>query len=39
MPHPALNPAPGPWLYYVLEEPGVHYFTDDYANWEAEHGR
>lgn len=29
----ALNPAPGPWLYYVLEEPGVHYFTDDYDDF------
>ncbi|NLV54545.1 MAG: endolytic transglycosylase MltG, partial [Acidimicrobiales bacterium] len=26
----ALNPEPGPWLYYVLAEPGVHTFTDDY---------
>lgn len=26
----ALNPADGPWIYYVLTEPGVHTFTDDY---------
>jgi UPF0755 protein len=26
----ALNPEPGPWLYYVLEAPGRHFFTDDY---------
>ncbi len=26
----ALNPATGPWLYYVLEEEGQHLFTDDY---------
>lgn len=26
----ALNPESGPWLYYVLTEPGVHTFTDDY---------
>jgi UPF0755 protein len=24
----ALAPADGPWIYYVLEEPGVHFFTD-----------
>lgn len=27
----ALNPEPGPWLYYVLaSEDGSHFFTDDY---------
>ena len=26
----ALNPEPGTWLYYVLEAPGRHFFTDDY---------
>ena len=26
----ALNPEPGPWLYYVLQDPTVHFFTDDY---------
>jgi UPF0755 protein len=27
----ALNPAPGPWLYYVLaDKEGRHAFTDDY---------
>jgi UPF0755 protein len=31
----ALNPEPGPWLYYVLDaslqatQPGAHFFTDD----------
>lgn len=24
----ALHPADGPWLYYVLQAPRVHYFTD-----------
>jgi UPF0755 protein len=26
----ALNPAPGPWLYYVLKDARTHAFTDDY---------
>jgi UPF0755 protein len=26
----ALNPATGPWLYYVLESEDQHFFTDDY---------
>lgn len=26
----ALHPADGPWIYYVLTDPGVHTFTDDY---------
>ena len=27
----ALNPADGPWLYYVLAEAdGSHFFTDDF---------
>ena len=26
----ALNPAPGPWLYYVLKDKRTHTFTDDY---------
>ncbi|MCU1370169.1 MAG: putative periplasmic solute-binding protein [Ilumatobacteraceae bacterium] len=26
----ALHPADGPWLYYVLTDPGVHSFTADY---------
>jgi len=26
----ALNPEPGPWLYYVLQDPTSHFFTDDY---------
>ena len=26
----ALNPEPGPWLYYVLQDPTAHFFTDDY---------
>jgi UPF0755 protein len=27
----ALNPAEGPWLFYVLAgEDGSHFFTDDY---------
>jgi UPF0755 protein len=26
----ALNPEPGPWLYYVLIEDDRHFFTDDY---------
>ena len=26
----ALNPATGPWLYYVLEAEDQHFFTDDY---------
>ncbi|WP_334142836.1 endolytic transglycosylase MltG [Rhabdothermincola sp.] len=30
----ALNPAEGPWLYYVLtDEEGHHYFTDDYDDF------
>ncbi len=35
----ALNPAPGPWLYYVLdpeaEIEGGHFFTDDYSEFLA----
>jgi UPF0755 protein len=26
----ALHPAPGPWLYYVLQDATTHTFTDDY---------
>lgn len=26
----ALDPEPGPWLYYVLEDETAHTFTDDY---------
>ena len=26
----ALNPEPGPWLYYVLQDARTHFFTDDY---------
>jgi len=26
----ALNPEPGPWLYYVLQDATAHFFTDDY---------
>jgi UPF0755 protein len=26
----ALNPEPGPWLYYVLQDATTHFFTDDY---------
>jgi UPF0755 protein len=27
----AMNPDPGPWLYYVLaSSDGTHFFTDDY---------
>ena len=26
----ALNPEPGPWLYYVLKDARTHFFTDDY---------
>ncbi|MEJ5254653.1 MAG: endolytic transglycosylase MltG [Acidimicrobiales bacterium] len=30
----ALNPADGPWLYYVLtDEQGHHHFTDDYNDF------
>lgn len=29
----ALNPADGPWLYYVLTDPGVHTFTESYADF------
>lgn len=35
----ALNPASGPWLYYVLEEPGAHMFTDDYDEFLAAKAR
>jgi UPF0755 protein len=32
----ALEPADGPWLYYVLtDESGAHYFTDDYDDFLA----
>ena len=26
----AMNPEPGPWLYYVLQDARTHFFTDDY---------
>ncbi len=30
----ALDPAEGPWLYYVLVDPnGTHFFTDDYQEF------
>jgi UPF0755 protein len=29
----ALAPADGPWTYYVLEDPGVHFFTDSNAEF------
>ena len=29
----AINPADGPWLYYVLTDPGVHTFTESYADF------
>ncbi|MGH9186986.1 MAG: endolytic transglycosylase MltG [Acidimicrobiales bacterium] len=35
----ALNPADGPWLYYVLDAeaatPGGHFFTDDFDEFNA----
>ena len=31
----ALNPATGPWLYYVLEAEGRHFFTADYDEFLA----
>ena len=30
----ALAPADGPWIYYVLEDPGVHFFTDSAAEFQ-----
>jgi UPF0755 protein len=30
----ALHPADGPWLYYVLESPGHHYFTASESDFE-----
>lgn len=31
----ALNPVPGPWLFYVLaEEDGTHFFTDDFTEFQ-----
>jgi UPF0755 protein len=30
----ALAPADGPWIYYVLEDPGVHFFTDSVAEFQ-----
>ena len=26
----AMNPEPGPWLFYVLQDERTHFFTDDY---------
>jgi len=31
----ALNPATGPWIYYVLETPDSHFFTDSDAEFLA----
>ncbi len=31
----ALHPADGPWLYYVLTDPGVHTFTVSYQDFLA----
>ncbi len=31
----ALHPADGPWLYYVLTDPGVHTFTESYQEFLA----
>jgi UPF0755 protein len=31
----ALNPAEGPWIYYVLQDPEHHFFTDSAAEFEA----
>lgn len=30
----ALHPADGPWTYYVLQAPGVHFFTDSTAEFD-----
>jgi UPF0755 protein len=30
----ALNPAEGPWIYYVLQDPEHHFFTDSAAEFE-----
>jgi len=31
----ALNPEPGPWLYYVLaDKDGRHFFTDNYSQFQ-----
>jgi UPF0755 protein len=30
----AFHPAEGPWIYYVLTDPGVHSFTDSYAEFQ-----
>jgi UPF0755 protein len=29
----ALNPEPGPWLYYVLKDPRTHAFSTDYQQF------
>jgi UPF0755 protein len=29
----ALNPEPGPWLYYVLKDPRTHAFSSDYQQF------
>lgn len=36
----AMNPADGPWLYYVLaDQDGRHFFTDDYDEFLDAKGR